>query len=234
MTTHNQTIKLNKDSRDFLWALFRGRDKRSKDDSRVNKKYNKFEEEMQQALGMRNVSIPDLGNAVINLFNTVFERVDLSHALIKELEKALQQYVYVIRWTPPDDRWWGCNAMYKIGKSKDPESRCDSIRTSYRNKLGIKYGEEGEFKVIASAKESAKLSEQFLHDKFSSRHISPRCGYEGGFFDHDLTGKYEWFDLCKGQDGIGDDEENKLLSYFPKPQPRDKKGRFHKYYTTTK
>ena len=228
----DQSIKLNQDSRDFLDGLMSGRHTRLKEDSGANKKYSKFRKEMRQALGKR-ASMPDLANAVIKMASRIFESSDFYHALIEEVEKVQQHYVYVIRWTPPDDRWWGCNAMYKIGRSKDPESRCTSIRRSYRNKLGI-IREEGEFEVIASGKESAKLSEQFLHDKFSWAHMSPRAGYEGGFFNHNLGGKWEWFDLGKGQDGIGDDEENKLLSYFPKPQPRDKKGRFHKYYTTTK
>ena len=228
----DQSVKLNKDNRDFLYALWDGSHDRLKDGSRINKKYNKFRKEMWQALGKR-ASMPDLANAAINLVSRVFENHDLIHVLIEELKEVQQQYVYVIRWTPPDDRWWGCNAMYKIGKSKDPKSRCTSIRRSYRNKLGI-IGEEGEFRVIASGKESTKLSEQILHDKFSWAHMSPRHGYEGGFFDHDLTGKYEWFDLGKDDEGIGNEYEDKLLSYFPKSQPRDEKGRFLKHYATIK
>ena len=73
----DQSIKLNKDSRDFLYALWYGSHKRLKDDSRVNEKYNNFREEMQQALGKR-ASMPDLANAVINLVNRGFERFDFS------------------------------------------------------------------------------------------------------------------------------------------------------------
>jgi len=212
-------IKLNQDSRDFIDNLRYGKSPLLKDSSRLNKKFKKFYDRSGYP------THPDIANAAINMASRMFKNSDCVYMLMEELKKVREDYVYAIRWTPPDKRWWGCKAMYKIGRSKDPEARCVFIRNKYRNKLNI-FGEEGEFEVIASGKESAKLSELNLHSEFSWAHMTPKGGYEGGFFDYEVDGKWEWFDLGKGQDGIGDDGENKLLSYFPKPQLRDKKGCF--------